>query len=150
MTGKRLAEKPLFVTQSGVGEDSDRVAACLGAEVAARYGPRDETRLSIFAYDESDALIAGLNGAVHWGWCYIRHFWVAVDWRGHGLGRLLLARAETETRLKSCVGLYLDTFDPGAARFYERCGFQAFGRIEDFPPGHARTFLYKKLPASSA
>jgi hypothetical protein len=53
-----------------------------------------------------------------------------------------------EARARQCIGLYLDTFDPGAAKFYERCGFLRFGQIDDFPPGHTRAFLYKKLPSS--
>jgi hypothetical protein len=52
-----------------------------------------------------------------------------------------------EARARQCVGLYLDTFDPGAAQFYEHCGFLRFGQIDDFLPGHARAFLYKKLSA---
>jgi GNAT superfamily N-acetyltransferase len=97
--------------------------------------------------DES-GLVGGLSGVTHWGWCYIRHFWVEENFRSRGVGRRLLAHAEMEARARQCVGLYLDTFDPGAAQFYERCGFLRFGQIDDFPPGHARAFLYKKLPAS--
>ena len=65
--------------------------------------------------------------------------------RGRGVGRSLMQQAETEAYARGCVGLYLDTFDPGAAQFYARCGFAPFGQIEDFPPGFSRTFLYKKL-----
>ncbi len=149
MTGKPQAEKPRFVTRCGAGDDSSRVAAALGAEVAARFGPRDETLFSILAHDDAGALVAGLNGVVHWGWCYIRHFWVAAGWRGRGLGRSLLLDAEAAAAARGCAGLYLDTFDPGAARFYERCGFLSFGRIEGFPPGHARIFLAKTLRAGA-
>ncbi len=95
------------------------VSDSLGAEIAARFGPRNETPLSILAYD-GDVLAGGLNGLAHWRWCYIRHFWVEEDWRGQGVGRRLLAHAEMEARARQCVGLYLDTFDPGAAHFYER------------------------------
>jgi hypothetical protein len=41
--------------------------------------------------------------------------------------------------------MYLDTFDPGATYFYRKCGFITAGRIENFPPGAARTFLCKRL-----
>jgi GNAT superfamily N-acetyltransferase len=147
MTGKPQAEKPSFAIRSSGDADGACVAACLAAEVAALYGPRDEQPLSLHAYDDADSLVGGLNGSVHWGWFYIRHFWVAAGWRGRGVGRDLLREAESEARARACVGLYLDTFDPGAAQFYKRCGFVRFGRIPDFPPGHARTFLYKKLSA---
>ena len=120
------------------------VAKSLATEIAASFGPRDEQPLSIVAH-AGDVVAGGLNGATHWGWCYIRQLWVQEDWRRRGLGRRLLAEAETLARLRHCAGLYVDTFDGGAALFYERAGFTLFGRIEGFPPGHARMFLCKKL-----
>ena len=121
-----------------------RVAASLATEIAAGFGPRNESPLSIVA-TAGDAVVGGLNGSTHWGWCYIRQLWVQADWRRRGLGQRLLAEAETQARARQCVGLYVDTFDPGAATFYERAGFARFGRIDGFPPGHARTFLHKRL-----
>jgi ribosomal protein S18 acetylase RimI-like enzyme len=120
------------------------VAASLAAEIAAGFGPPNGLPLSIVA-SAGDAVVGGLNGVSHWGWCYIRHLWVQADWRRRGLGHRLLAEAETQARARACVGLYVDTFDPGAAAFYERAGFARFGGIEDFPPGHTRIFLRKRL-----
>jgi ribosomal protein S18 acetylase RimI-like enzyme len=121
-----------------------RIAAALAAEIVAGFGPRDELPISIVA-TAGDTVVGGLNGSTHWGWCYIRHLWVDADWRRRGLGYRLLAEAEDQARARDCVGLYVDTFDPGAAIFYERAGFDRFGRIDDFPPGHSRTFLRKTL-----
>ena len=118
------------------------VASSLAAEVVADFGSRNETPLSVVAR-VGDAVVGGLNGSTHWGWCYIRHLWVHNDWRRRGLGHRLLARAEGEAR--GCAGLYVDTFNEGAVAFYERAGFAHFGRVEGFPPGHARTFLAKRL-----
>ena len=120
------------------------VASSLAGEVLADFGPRDETPLSIVARD-GDAVAGGLNGSIHWGWCYIRHLWVHEDWRRRGLGRWLLAEAEAQAKARDCAGLYVDTFNEAAVAFYERAGFARFGRIEGFPPGHARTFLQKRL-----
>jgi ribosomal protein S18 acetylase RimI-like enzyme len=122
------------------------VAASLAAEIAAGFGPRDETPLSIVA-SCGDRVAGGLNGATHWGWLYIRQLWVHADWRRRGLGRRLLAAAEAQARARHCAGLYVDTFDAGAALLYEQAGFTLFGRIEGFPPGHARMFLCKALSA---
>jgi ribosomal protein S18 acetylase RimI-like enzyme len=123
---------------------SEFVAASLAAEIASSFGPPGALPLSIVATD-GDAVAGGLNGVSHWGWCYIRHLWVRADWRRRGLGHRLLAEAETQARARACAGLYVDTFDPGAAAFYKRAGFARFGRIADFPPGHARVFLRKTL-----
>lgn len=120
------------------------VASSLAAEVAADFGPRDETPLSIVAR-AGETVVGGLNGSSHWGWCYIRHLWVHTGWRRQGLARLLLAEAETQARARGCTGLYVDTFNESAVALYEHAGFARFGRIEGFPPGAARTFLEKRL-----
>lgn len=128
--------------------DAARLAEALRAEIEARFAPRDETPLTILARDAAGALIGGLNGASHWRWLYVRRLWVAPEQRGRSLGRWLLEEAEAKAGARGCVGLYLDTFDEGAAAFYERCGFVRFGRVADFPPGHQRIFLCKPLAAT--
>ncbi len=151
MAREIMSETPVFggpvsIVADSEGEafDAAAVSASLAGEIAATFGPPESEPLSVRAYADG-RLVGGLNGVSHWRWLYIRHFWVDAGWRGAGLGRRLLTRAEDEARAKHRVGLYLDTFDPGAARFYERCGFLKFGEIPDFPPGHTRTFLRKSL-----
>ena len=138
-------DKPSIAIFADTGNSGAvRVASSLASEIAAGFGPRNESPLSIVA-KAGEAVVGGLNGSTHWGWCYIRHLWVQADWRRGGLGRRLVAEAESEARVRECVGLYVDTFDAGAATFYERAGFDRFGRIDNFPPGHTRTFLHKRL-----
>lgn len=115
------------------------------ADHVADFGPRDERPVSLVVRDGDGKLAGGLNGASHWRWLYIRHFWIAPERRRGGLGQKLLAAAEVEARARDCVGLYLDTFDATAESFYRRCGFARFGVIEGFPPGHVRRFLRKTL-----
>ena len=126
-------------------DDVAQVTNGLADHVAERFGPRDENAVSIFAHDAAGALVGGINGSSHWHWLYIRNLWIAETWRNRGVGERLMTEAERLARERACVGLYLDTFDPDAERFYRRCGFTTFGRIEDFPPGHARRFLSRKL-----
>ncbi len=125
--------------------ESAELASRLGAEVAARFGARDETPLSIVDRDEGGALIAGLNGVTHWRWLYVRHLWVGESHRGQGLGRRLMAEAEQVAQDRGCVGVYVDTFDPRVAAFYENLGFFRTGEIADFPKGGQRIFLSKRL-----
>lgn len=132
----------LVVDEIGEGADT---AGLLAVEIAARFGPRDEKPLALALRDTGGALVAGLNGASHWRWLYVRHLWVSTDARGRGLGRRLIDEAARIARLRDCVGIYVDTFDPRAAAFYERCGFTHAGEIADFPPGHRRIFLSRSL-----
>ena len=146
MTEERVREDALRITVFDDVENDGAVcvASALATEIAAEFGARDEKPFSIVARD-GDAVIGGLNGATHWGWCYIRQLWVHESWRRHGLGARLLAETQTQARVRDCLGLYVDTFDVGAAAFYERAGFVVFGRIDGFPPGYARMFLQKRL-----
>lgn len=126
-------------------DEAALVANGLADHVVGRFGPRDEQAFSIFAHDADGTLVGGVNGSSHWRWLYIRNLWIAEPWRNHGLGRRLIDAADALARDRGCVGLYLDTFDPDAERFYRRCGFETFGTIDDFPPGHSRRFLSRRL-----
>jgi len=46
---------------------------------------------------------------------------------------------------RGCYAAYLDTFDFQAVSFYELLGYSAIGALEDFPFGHTRFFLQKRL-----
>lgn len=128
--------------------ESAEVAAHLGAEIAARFGPRDEAPLSIALRDGDGALIAGLNGVTHWRWLYIRHLWVAEPLRGGGLARRMMEEAEGRARDRGAIGAYIDTFDARVAGFYERLGYRRAGEIADFPLGGSRVFLSKRFDGS--
>ena len=143
MTAPSDDEKTLF--QRSEGGESAEIAELLAQEVARRHGPRDETPFSIEARDVEGALQGGMNGVIHWRWLYVRHFWAAPQKRAQGFGRALMAEVESLARERGCVGIYLDTFEEGAARFYERSGFARCGRIEGFPQGATRIFLAKRL-----
>ena len=131
--------------EEDAGAPAIAVAERLAAHVESEFGPRDEKPLSVFAYGPDGALVAGLNGATHWRWLYVRNLWTHEGRRGQGLGAALLAEAERRAKARGCIGAYIDSFDPDSAAFYERRGFSRFGAIEDFPPGARRIFLMKRL-----
>ncbi|MCI4678225.1 GNAT family N-acetyltransferase [Rhodoblastus acidophilus] len=142
-----IAPEPnLFSIEREPGPAAGReTAAHLADEVAAEFGPRDESSFALAARDAAGCRIGGIKGVIHWRWLYVAQFFVASSWRGRGLGRALLRQAEALAREKDCVGLYLDTFSPRAEKFYLAQGFTVAGRIENFPPGAARIFLFKSL-----
>ena len=90
-------------------------------------------------------ILGGLIGSTYWDWLHIDLMWIKEELRGRGYGQRLLTLTEDEARLRGAKNVYLDTFDFQAPDFYKRYGYQVFGELSDFPNGHNRYFLTKKL-----
>ena len=110
----------------------------------AQTGPTTIRPLAVFARRGSTTVVAGLFAYTLWNWLEIRHLWVAEGLRRQGLGRRLMLAAEREARLRGCDHAHVDTFTFQAVPFYERLGYSVFGRLEEYPAGHARVFLVKR------
>ena len=91
------------------------------------------------------SIVGGVIGETHWNWLFINLMWVKDELRGHGYGAQLLTAAEEEGSKRGAINAYLDTFSFQAPDFYKKHGYQVFGVLEDFPPGHKRYYLTKKL-----
>ena len=90
-------------------------------------------------------IVAGADGHTAWTWLYVAHVWVDESLRGSGVGAEVLAAIEDAARARGCHAAYLDTFSFQAAPFYEKLGYREFGRLDDFPAGTTKHFLWKKL-----
>lgn len=101
--------------------------------------------LTILARDRNQALVGGVHGQVNWNWLHVSLLWVAPGLRHRGLGSELLSRIESAARERGCERAHLDTFSYQARPFYERHGYRVFAVLEDYPPGHQRIFLAKRL-----
>jgi len=101
--------------------------------------------LWIVGRDESGTVQAGLRAITVFDWMFVVWLWVGQAHRGGGIGSRLLAQAEAIARARGCRASYLDTFSFQAPKFYERRGYREFGRLDDFPAGHARIWLSKAL-----
>lgn len=94
-------------------------------------------------------LAGGLLGATYLGWLQIQVVWLDDKLRGHGYGSELMAVAEKEALRRGCARSFLETLSFQALPFYEKCGYEVFSRLPDFPPGGARYALTKQLNAES-
>jgi ribosomal protein S18 acetylase RimI-like enzyme len=90
-------------------------------------------------------VVGGVIGETHWNWCYINLMWLREEFRERGYGQRLLALAEEEGRKRGAEYAYLDTFSFQALGFYQKYGYEVFGELADFPPGHQRYYLKKQL-----
>jgi GNAT superfamily N-acetyltransferase len=93
----------------------------------------------------SETIIGGLWGVSYWRWLFVDQLIVPEAHRSRGLGTALLKQAEDKARQRGCIGLWLLSFSFQAPRFYLRHGYQPFGSIEDYPPGHRCTYVVKRL-----
>ncbi len=90
-------------------------------------------------------VLGGVLGQLWGGWLQVTYLWVAPAARGAGHGRQLIAAAETHARSRGAVGATLETYSFQAPAFYERLGYEVVGRLDGYPPGHAKLFLRKAL-----
>jgi GNAT superfamily N-acetyltransferase len=102
-------------------------------------------RLCFALYAPDNVIVGGVIGEVYWEWFHLDLLWVKEELRGRGYGHRLLAHAEDEARDRGAKNVYLDTFSFQALDFYIQHGYQVFGELHNFPPGHQRYFLTKLL-----
>jgi ribosomal protein S18 acetylase RimI-like enzyme len=131
---------------------ADRDAVVAGLRAHNRRSAPDPgwMPLSLFLRDDQGTLRGGLIGETGWEWLHVYFLWVSDEAQRQGYGRQLLEHAEAEAIARGCLGVHLDTHDFQAPRFYEALGYEVFGTLEDYPPGHTRYFLRKVLGAGRA
>jgi ribosomal protein S18 acetylase RimI-like enzyme len=132
-----------------IAEGEEGLAAELDERIYAfnveATGIDDGRLLSAAIRDDRGDLIAGLTGWT-WGACgYVDVLWVREDHRNQELGTRLLDAAEDEARNRGCVQMVLATHTFQALDLYRRRGYVEYGRVENYPEGHAWVHLVKDL-----
>jgi ribosomal protein S18 acetylase RimI-like enzyme len=108
-------------------------------------GPDHHQNLCFVVRAADQEIVAGVIGATHWEWLHLDLLWVKEELRQRGYGRRLVELAEEEARKRGAKNAYLDTFSFQALAFYQQCGYHVFGELPDFPPGHQRYYMTKRL-----
>jgi GNAT superfamily N-acetyltransferase len=135
----------LAVTEAPTDDELTAINTGLASFNESQHGPAGFRLLVVVVRDTAGTIAGGIYGFTHWGWLYVQRLWVAESARGHGLAGRMLDAAEDEARARGCHGAWIDTFNPVALAVYRRAGYAAFGALPDFPRGHTRTFLSKRL-----
>lgn len=135
----------LTITDQPDPAASAAIDDALLAHIRAQAGELTKTPLQIVARDQNGQFAGGLDGATYFGWLYVENLAVAEHQRRQGIGSRLLRAAEAEAVRRGCTHAYLDTFSFQARPFYEKHGYTLAGTLEDFPAGHSRFFLQKRL-----
>jgi len=98
-----------------------------------------------FLKNERGEVMGGLLGSIWGGWLHITYLWMDEAVRGKRWATKLMDQAETYARERKCHSATLDTHSFQARPFYERRGYEIFGTLDDYPKGHKKFFLKKKL-----
>jgi GNAT superfamily N-acetyltransferase len=135
----------LHLTDQATDELRAAILAPLVAYNESRAGPSGHRPLVIAVHDARGGVAGGLWGWTSHGWLFTQLLVVPEGQRRGGLGRRIMATAEDEARARGCHSAWLDTFEFQARGFYEGIGYRVFGELPDYPVGHARFFLQKRL-----
>lgn len=137
-----LTPQELAATAADVGT----LLEGLGGNILKQVGEIDLGQsMRIFLRDPNNHVVGGITADLFGGWVYISLLWIAEPLRNQGLGTELLNRLEAEAVRLGCKYAHLDTYSFEARPFYERAGYQVFGKLDDYPEGHCKYFLKKKL-----
>ena len=103
--------------------------------------------VGFFLKSRSGEWLGGLTGIIWGGWLHVTHLWVASAVRRQRHGTRLLQSAEDYAVERGCIAATLETTSFEARPFYEKRGYEVFATLGDYPPGHSKFFLRKRLTA---
>ena len=109
-------------------------------DIAAAWHP-----IGYFLKNARGEWLAGLTGYVWGGWMHVNFIWVTESLRGQRHGTRLMDAAESFAIGHACIGATLETHSFQAPGFYAKRGYEVFGTLADYPPGHSKLFLRKSL-----
>jgi len=136
-----LEEKPS-------AEELDVLRSGLGEYGRAIVGQTSFTDVTFLVRDGEGVIVGGVHGNYgSFGWMYVDTLWVSERLRGNDYGTRLMNLIEDAAIRNGCTQSYLNTFSFQAPEFYKKLGYTVFAELEDFPVGHSRVFMRKRLIA---
>jgi GNAT superfamily N-acetyltransferase len=143
-----MRELTLAVDTSPVAADLAGLQDGLGRHALPITGVPGFVPLAIFLRDARGTVVGGVAARINWNWLDISLLWVDDRLRTTGWGGRLMEALEAEAVARGCTDAHVDTFSYQARPFYERLGYRAFAVLDDYPPGHQRIYLRKRLAGS--
>ncbi len=141
---KPRADLEIVFDQAG-GADAQSVRDHLDFYNVGVTGVSAYYPVNFFVKNARGEIMGGLLGSVWGGWLHITFLWIDEAVRGQGWATKLMDRAEAYAVERHCHSATLDTHSFQARPFYEKRGYEVFGTLDDYPKGHKKFFLRKKL-----
>jgi GNAT superfamily N-acetyltransferase len=102
--------------------------------------------LSVYCRDNDGEIIGGLTGHTRWHYMVVKYLWVDECHRHQHIGTDLMLSAEFEARSRNCRYAMLDAFEFQAAGFFEKLGYEQFGKLGGYCGKYERYYFRKVLP----
>lgn len=126
-----------------------RIKTGVMAYSAGQAGPM-RVRPFLVTVSEGDEVQGGAVCSVRRGWLYVEYLWIDEALRGQDFGTRVMDLAEARGRALGAHSAYLITMSFQAPEFYLKRGYTVFGVQDDFPTGHQRLSLSKRLDGPGA
>ena len=94
----------------------------------------NEKKYNNFIVYDNEILIGGAIGYIEYEWYFLDKLYINEKYRGKGIGKMLIYNIEKFSKENFLVGIRMGTWDFQAKSFYEKLGYEVFGKIKDCPP----------------
>ncbi|MCL2855728.1 MAG: GNAT family N-acetyltransferase [Defluviitaleaceae bacterium] len=95
---------------------------------------------------EGDEMVAGISSKSScWKIFYLVDLWVKEEYRNKGYATALIRDVEKQAKDFGCEIAILETFNPAMRKLSEKLGYIVYGELENYPQGHMRYYMTKKL-----
>jgi GNAT superfamily N-acetyltransferase len=111
----------------------------------ARTGCSEWFPVGFFLRSRRGECLGGCTGHIWGGWMHVKFLWVSESLRGQRLGTRLMDAAEAYATERGAGSATLETHSYQARDFYLKRGYEVFGQLDDYPPGHTKYFRRKAL-----
>jgi GNAT superfamily N-acetyltransferase len=145
LVGDLAASRGFVVTDAPSAGVFEAMRAMLDTDTQPLLGPARPHLLVIPILDDFGTAMGGLWGFTLFQWLCVQMLVVPVALRRRGVGTAIMRAAEREAARRGCRGAHVDAFDFQAGPFYRKLGYDLFGVLRDYPPGHRRLYFRKNL-----
>ncbi len=109
-----------------------------------------ERKFFLIAKLESGILVGGIRGSTSFDWLRIEQMAVSPEYRRTGIGRRLVAAAESLGIESHCCFSYVDSMSYQVPEFYEKLGYREVGRLPNWDSqGHDKVFFMRQLGSTT-
>lgn len=112
---------------------------------ASKGHPRKTETYTIVLKNKENKVVGMAIVSFLWNGMHIDTLWVDESVHKQGWGKKLMEMAEKEAIKRGCTLAYTDTFTWQAPGFYEKLGYELYGKLENFPEGNSLSYYRKNL-----